>query len=94
MSEHETSPRTTGATALTLVVVACAAGLADALRRRRERRREREHVEEPLARPHAPHGTPTIPRQRRNGPVAESVRLTDAERDAFAGLVRRFGEYG
>ncbi|MET9151017.1 hypothetical protein ABZX82_07080 [Streptomyces griseoflavus] len=92
MSEHETSPRTTGATVLTLVAVACAAGLADVLRRRRERKREPEHVEEPRA--HTPHGIPTIPRQRRDGPGAEAVRLTDAERDAFAGLVRRFGEPG
>lgn len=95
MSDHETSPRTTGATVLTLVAVACAAGLADVLRRRRERarRRERQHAEAPPA-AHAPHGTPTIPRQRRDGPRAETVRLTDAERDAFAGLVRRFGEHG
>ncbi len=42
MAEHETLSRTTGATVLTLVVVACAAGLADALRRRvRLRRRAR-----------------------------------------------------
>ncbi|CAL9523856.1 hypothetical protein [Streptomyces pilosus] len=92
MSEHETSPRTTGATVLTLVAVACAAGLADVLRRRRERKRGSGHVEEPPV--HMPHGTPTIPRQRRNGSPAEAVRLTEAERDAFAGLVRRFGEYG
>ncbi|WP_079105165.1 hypothetical protein [Streptomyces prasinopilosus] len=32
----------------------------------------------------------TIPRQRRTGPEAESVRLTPAEREAFAVLVRRF----
>ncbi|MBT3152769.1 hypothetical protein HTV45_18140 [Streptomyces sp. CHD11] len=92
MSEHETSPRTTGATVLTLMAVACAAGLADALRRRRERarRRTQRHVE--AAEAHTPHGTPTIPRQRRTGSRTEAVRLTDAERDAFAGLVRRFGE--
>ncbi|MFI8088509.1 hypothetical protein ACIF9R_09330 [Streptomyces sp. NPDC086080] len=95
MSEHETSPRTTGVTVLTLVAVACAAGLADALRRRRERERERARRRAPghleVSETHTPHGVPTVPRQRRTGPGA--VRLTDAERDAFAGLVRRFGEY-
>ncbi|MGY0067950.1 hypothetical protein ACWZEH_14190 [Streptomyces sp. QTS137] len=32
----------------------------------------------------------TIPRQRRTGPSVEQVRLTQAERDAFVALVRRF----
>ncbi|WAX79550.1 hypothetical protein [Streptomyces sp. KMM 9044] len=32
----------------------------------------------------------TIPRQRRTGSSAEQVRLTQAEREAFAALVRRF----
>ncbi|GAA0188465.1 hypothetical protein AB0900_33060 [Streptomyces cellulosae] len=96
MAEHETLSRTTGATVLTLVVVACAAGLADALRRRvRLRRRARHHAgaEQPvLAHTHTQHGAPTIPRQRATGPSAETVRLTEAERDAFAVLVRRLSE--
>ncbi|MFF5343329.1 hypothetical protein ACFY4H_21865 [Streptomyces althioticus] len=95
MAEHETLSRTTGATVLTLVVVACAAGLADALRRRvRLRRRARLHMGvEPLPAPaHIHHGSPTIPRQRATGPSAETVRLTEAERDAFAVLVRRLSE--
>ncbi|MET8028102.1 hypothetical protein [Streptomyces avermitilis] len=33
-----------------------------------------------------------LPRQRRAGPALESVDLTPAERDAFAGLVRQFSD--
>ncbi|MEV0694663.1 hypothetical protein [Streptomyces sp. NPDC050388] len=33
-----------------------------------------------------------IPRQRRTGPRAEEVRLTPAEREAFAVLVRRLAD--
>jgi hypothetical protein len=33
-----------------------------------------------------------MPQQRRTAPPWESVELTPAERDAFAGLVRRFGD--
>ncbi|MGW5972548.1 hypothetical protein [Streptomyces sp. NPDC055186] len=33
-----------------------------------------------------------IPRQRRTGPRAEDVRLTPAEREAFAVLVRRLAD--
>jgi Tfp pilus assembly protein PilP len=92
MPEYTTLSRTTGATVLTLVAMACAAGLADALRRRRGRMRERtrEHLE--AAPRHTPHGTPVIPRQQRTGPQVEAVRLTPAERDAFAVLVRRLSE--
>ncbi|WP_081240675.1 hypothetical protein [Streptomyces viridosporus] len=105
MSEHDAILRVTGAAALTLVAVACTAGLAEALRRGRGRRtRERERAE--AVRRHGRHGShgsmpvpavpviPVIPRQRQTGPCAEAVRLTPAERDAFAGLVRRFGEGG
>lgn len=95
MSEDKTLSRTAGATVVTLVAVACAAGLADALRRRRERTRARtpDHSGPPAPR-HTAHSTPAIPRQRRTGPHVEAVPLTDAERDAFAVLVRRFGEGG
>ncbi|GHE00561.1 hypothetical protein [Streptomyces alanosinicus] len=33
---------------------------------------------------------PALPRQRRVGPALESVELTPAEQDAFAGLARQF----
>ncbi|WP_055490342.1 hypothetical protein [Streptomyces sp. TP-A0356] len=33
-----------------------------------------------------------LPRQRQARPDLESVELTPAERDAFAGLVRQFGD--
>lgn len=100
MPEYKTLSRTTGATVLTLVAVACAAGLADVLRRRRGRRMRASGVlEAPGAAgtpetggEHIPQGTGTVPRQRRTGPRAESVRLTPAERDAFAVLVRRLSE--
>ncbi|MFI9730408.1 hypothetical protein [Streptomyces sp. NPDC052092] len=93
MAEHETLPRTTGATVLALVAVACAAGLADALRRRvRIRRRTRDHSGAATTAAHTHHGAPAIPRQRATGPRAETVRLTEAERDAFAVLVRRLAE--
>ncbi|MDO0927258.1 hypothetical protein QQY24_18240 [Streptomyces sp. TG1A-8] len=34
---------------------------------------------------------PGLPHQSRIGPAAESVELTPAEQDAFAGLVRQLG---
>lgn len=34
----------------------------------------------------------TLPQQPRTGPALESVELTPAERDAFAGLMRQFDE--
>ncbi|MFI1419536.1 hypothetical protein ACH4VX_16330 [Streptomyces sp. NPDC020731] len=92
MPEYTTLSRTTGATVLTLVAVACAAGLADALRRRRGRMRERTPGHPEATPRHAPHGVPVIPRQQRTGPHVEAVRLTPAERDAFTVLVRRFSE--
>ncbi|GAA3200234.1 hypothetical protein GCM10010451_58440 [Streptomyces virens] len=92
MREHETISRTAGATVLVLVAAVCAAGLADVLRRRRGRTRERLRGGFAPAPPHTPHGSPTIPRQQRTSPQEETVHLTAAERDAFAGLVRRFTE--
>ncbi|MGW2822182.1 hypothetical protein ACWC24_14400 [Streptomyces sp. NPDC001443] len=35
-----------------------------------------------------------LPAQRQTGPQLESVELTPAEEDAFAGLVKRFGAGG
>ncbi|MER7487345.1 hypothetical protein ABTY20_15830 [Streptomyces sp. NPDC126497] len=92
MPEYTTLSRTTGVAVLALVAVACAAGLTDALRRRRVRTRGRARGHLEATPRHTPHGVPVIPRQRRTGPHAEAVRLTPAERDAFAVLVRRFSE--
>ncbi|MGC3002098.1 hypothetical protein ACPF8X_27910 [Streptomyces sp. G35A] len=114
MPEHDTIRRAMGATALTLVAVACAAGLARTLRRGhglRCGRPVREHARAlaEAVRRHARHETPAdpahsatatparppapaIPGQRQTGPRAETVRLTPAERAAFAGLVRRLTE--
>ncbi|WP_369389811.1 hypothetical protein AB5J72_20865 [Streptomyces sp. CG1] len=36
-----------------------------------------------------PTALPALPSQRRTGPALESVELTPAEQDAFAGLVRQ-----
>ncbi|MEU0003298.1 hypothetical protein ABZ079_03045 [Streptomyces sp. NPDC006314] len=44
----------------------------------------------PARRPAAP--LPALPRQRRVGPPLESVELTPAEHDAFAGLVRQLAD--
>ncbi|MFE9774888.1 hypothetical protein ACFYOV_25085 [Streptomyces sp. NPDC005931] len=95
MPRHDTMSRVTGAALLTLVAVACVAGLADALRRGRGRRvRELARERTGAVKRHGKRRAPAIPAQRRMGPRAESVRLTAAEREAFAGLVRRFGEGG
>ncbi|MFD7879435.1 hypothetical protein ACFV5G_36010 [Streptomyces sp. NPDC059766] len=42
----------------------------------------------------APSVLSALPAQRQAGPQLESVELTPAEEDAFAGLVRRFGAGG
>ncbi|MFF8032435.1 MULTISPECIES: hypothetical protein [unclassified Streptomyces] len=94
MREHEAISRMTDVTVLALVAVACAAGLTGILRRRRGRLREGAQGHLGAVRRHTPHGVAAIPRQRRTGPRAEAVHLTAEERDAFAGLVRRFGEGG
>ncbi|CAL9535950.1 hypothetical protein [Streptomyces sp. Tu 3180] len=101
MSEHDTILRMTGAAALTLVAVVCVAGLAEALRRGLGGgRRMRECGRAEAVRRHGSATstkgpvTAAVPRQRQTGPRAEAVQLTPAERDAFAVLVRRFGEGG
>lgn len=140
MPERDSILRVTGVTVLTLVAVACTAGLAGALRRDRGRVRgsgaglrtrmrtlaragarwgpggsgrrgegigprpdrkpahkpKRNRDQKPDPEPNPGRDVPearalrTIPRQRRTGPEAEQVRLTAAEREAFAVLVRRF----
>ncbi|GAA0654177.1 hypothetical protein GCM10009535_35990 [Streptomyces thermocarboxydovorans] len=87
-----------GAGLLALVALACTAGLVAVWRRglgrRSGRGRRGRAVQYAAAAPqrvrHTGPGMPVIPGQRRTGPLAEAVRLTPEERDAFAGLVRRF----
>ncbi|MFD3732254.1 hypothetical protein [Streptomyces sp. NPDC058632] len=106
MPEHDSILRVTGATVLTLVAAACAAGLAGVLRRDRGRVRGRSGVGLRVRTRREPHPESkpgrdvpgprevrvlrTIPRQRRTGPPVEQVRLTQAEREAFVALVRHF----
>ncbi|MCT7356716.1 hypothetical protein N4P33_31910 [Streptomyces sp. 15-116A] len=100
MPEHDSIMRVAGAGVLTLAALACAAGVAEALRRGlgRGRGRRVRAVEHRAAVPrparHPDRRIAAIPGQRRTGPRAESVPLTPQERDAFAGLVRRFHEGG
>ncbi|WP_217243262.1 hypothetical protein [Streptomyces sp. AC555_RSS877] len=78
MPEHVSIYQLLGMTFLVLVTIAWGAGLVFMLRRGRA-----EGVMWPSARP-----LPALPHQR-VGPQRESVELTPAEEDAFAGLVRR-----
>ncbi|MFI9823959.1 hypothetical protein ACIHFC_26335 [Streptomyces sp. NPDC052013] len=98
MPEHDSILRVTGLGALALAAIACAAGVAGLLRRGLGRGRRVRAVEPEAAVPrpvrHTGRRIAAIPGQRRTGPRAEAVRLTPEERDAFAGLVRRFGEGG
>lgn len=70
-----------GAAVLTLAGVAWAIGVARLLRRFRA---------EALRELPAPRLS-VLPPQPQAGPARESVELTPAERDAFAGLVRQLG---
>ncbi|MFK4105668.1 hypothetical protein ACI2L1_37530 [Streptomyces sp. NPDC019531] len=79
MPEHVSVYQLLGMTLLVLVVVAWAMGLAYMLRRGRH--------EAALWR--VAHGLPALPQQRKAAPGHESVELTPAEEDAFAGLVRQ-----
>ncbi|MFF8973134.1 hypothetical protein [Streptomyces sp. NPDC014995] len=95
MSEHLSTPRLAGAVALAL---ACAASLIGVTRVRRRSRRDAgaRGFGEGFASDsgagsfRALRGVlPALPRQRQAGPHVEAVRLTPAERAAFACLVRR-----
>jgi len=81
MPEHVSLYQLLGMTLLVLVAVAWAMGLAYMLRRGR--------TEAALWR--AGQSLPALPHQRKVGPHQESVELTAAEQDAFAGLVRQLG---
>ncbi|MFD5494810.1 hypothetical protein ACFYY3_13580 [Streptomyces sp. NPDC001812] len=104
MPEHDSILRVAGAAVLTVVAVACTVGLAGVLRRGRGRGRGGDvHPWQgpepgPRSGPAPGYADPAgqelqalraIPRQRRTDPRAEEVRLTPAEREAFAVLVRR-----
>ncbi|MGW4565164.1 hypothetical protein ACWEN3_22985 [Streptomyces sp. NPDC004561] len=83
MPEHVSSLQLAGAAALTLAGVVWAISVMRLLRRfRAEALREL-----PAAR------LPVLPPQPQSGPPRESVELTPAERDAFAGLVRQLGSH-
>jgi hypothetical protein len=78
MPEHVSVYQLLGMTFLVLVTVAWGIGLAVMLRRgRAEAAQWRART------------LSALPHQRQIGPQRESVELTPAEEDAFAGLVRR-----
>jgi hypothetical protein len=79
MPAHVSVYQLLGMTFLVLVTVAWTIGLVLMLR----------HGRGEAALWRAAHTLPTLPHQRQTGPPRESVELTPAEKDAFAGLVRR-----
>ncbi|MFF1722755.1 hypothetical protein [Streptomyces sviceus] len=81
MPEHVSVYQLLGVTLLVLVAFAWTAGLAYLLR----------HGRHEAVAWRVDHGLPAFPRQRRAAPGHESVQLTPAEEDAFAGLVRQLG---
>ena len=85
MPEHVSTPQLIGAAVLAVAAAAWLVVLARIVRRRRLG----------TARWHARSATlPALPSQPPAGPRQESVELTPAERDAFAGLVRRLSDGG
>ncbi|MFJ9962687.1 hypothetical protein [Streptomyces avermitilis] len=90
MPEHASILQLTGVTVLALAMGVWIAGLIRLLRAPRAprggrgiRHRTEAHRRDVLR---------ALPRQRQAGPALESVNLTPAERDAFAGLVRQFSD--
>ncbi|MET9080914.1 hypothetical protein ACIPX0_17995 [Streptomyces sp. NPDC090075] len=81
MPAHVSTLQLIGMAALTLATVAWAVVVTRLLRRNRRAA---------LAW-HAGRVLPVLPHQEQAGPPRESVELTPAEQDAFAGLVRRLG---
>lgn len=79
MPEHAPTFQLIGVAVLAVAAVAWTGVLLRLLRRTRLQAAPR--------RPAAP--LPALPRQTRGGPPQESVELTPAEQDAFAGLVRQ-----
>ncbi|MEU1455809.1 hypothetical protein [Streptomyces avermitilis] len=88
MPEHASILQLTGVTVLALAMGVWIAGLIRLLRAPRGgrgiRHRTEAHRRRDVLR--------ALPRQRQAGPALESVNLTPAERDAFAGLVRQFSD--
>ncbi|MET7907112.1 hypothetical protein ABZU45_41380 [Streptomyces avermitilis] len=91
MPEHASILQLTGVTVLALAMGVWIAGLIRLLRAPRAprggrgiRHRTEAHRRRDVLR--------ALPRQRQAGPALESVNLTPAERDAFAGLVRQFSD--
>jgi hypothetical protein len=81
MPEHVSILQLGGVAFLVVAAVVWVAGLTRLLRQGRPQPAARTGAR-PLA---------VIPEQRRSAPELESVELTPAEQDAFAGLVRRLG---
>jgi hypothetical protein len=82
MPEHVSILKLLGATVLALAAVLWVVGLIGVLRRSR-----------PEAAPRRTDPTlSALPQQRQEGPHRESVKLTPAEQDAFAGLVRQLND--
>ncbi|MEU6194661.1 hypothetical protein [Streptomyces sp. NPDC047061] len=82
MPAHVSTLQLIGMAALTLATVAWAVVVTRLLRRNRR---------EALAWHAARVALPAFPRQLKAAPLRETVELTPAEQDAFAGLVRRLG---
>ncbi|MEV7884398.1 hypothetical protein ACWD3I_04810 [Streptomyces sp. NPDC002817] len=81
MPEHVSIYQLTGMAVLALATVVWAIGLTRVLRRSREAVLWRTSAV-----------LPALPYQRQAGPELESVQLTPAEHDAFAGLVRQLSD--
>ncbi|EST26660.1 hypothetical protein [Streptomyces roseochromogenus] len=79
MLEHAPTLQLIGVVVLAVAAVAWTVVLMRLLRR--------TSLQTPTRR--TPTALPALPRQRRMGPALESVELTPAEQDAFAGLARQ-----
>ncbi|MET7681388.1 hypothetical protein [Streptomyces sp. NPDC005423] len=82
MSQHVSMLQLAGAAVLALVTVVWVIALSRLLRHGRS-------GTSVWSAGHLPHA---LPGQRSGGPHRESVELTSAERDAFAGLVRQLSD--
>ncbi|WP_406008415.1 hypothetical protein OG440_21525 [Streptomyces sp. NBC_00637] len=96
MPVHLTFPQLATLTVLAVASIAWLIFVTRILRRSRSGGQARIVLPTPpvLLDPPVPPGSPVLPalpRQRQSGPGRESVELTPAERDAFAGLVRQLG---